>query len=192
MFPLVLPRSPLTLLRDQGWNQCKARGETVDSQTLKVGVVGNPPFVFYGEGKNAAFTGISLDVWRAVAESQKWNSEYVRQNSISAGITAVAEGELDILIGPISVTPERAAIEGITFTQPYFSSGIGLLIPGKPVSLWERFSPFFGIAALSSAGVLTLLLFLVGNLIWLAEHRKNPEQFSPITQKESKMACGLP
>jgi polar amino acid transport system substrate-binding protein len=154
-------------------------GETVDSQTLKVGVVGNPPFVFYGEGKNAAFTGISLDVWRAVAESQKWNSEYVRQNSISAGITAVAEGELDILIGPISVTPERAAIEGITFTQPYFSSGIGLLIPGKPVSLWERFSPFFGIAALSSAGVLTLLLFLVGNLIWLAEHRKNPEQFSP-------------
>nr|1IIT_A Chain A, Slr1257 protein [Synechocystis sp. PCC 6803 substr. Kazusa]1IIW_A Chain A, Slr1257 protein [Synechocystis sp. PCC 6803 substr. Kazusa] len=107
------------------------------AMALKVGVVGNPPFVFYGEGKNAAFTGISLDVWRAVAESQKWNSEYVRQNSISAGITAVAEGELDILIGPISVTPERAAIEGITFTQPYFSSGIGLLIPGTATPLFR-------------------------------------------------------
>ncbi|MBE9203621.1 transporter substrate-binding domain-containing protein [Synechocystis salina LEGE 06099] len=149
-----------------------------DSQNLKVGVVGNPPFVVYGEN-DAEVTGISLDVWRAIAQSQKWNSQYLRQNSISEGIKAVAEGKLDILIGPISVTPERAAIEGITFTQPYFSSGVGLLIPGEPLGLWERLAPFFGLAALSSAGVLTLLLFLVGNLIWLAEHRKNPEQFSP-------------
>jgi polar amino acid transport system substrate-binding protein len=165
------------------WNQ-PVRGQIAgesnasNAQKLKVGVVGNPPFVVYGEN-DADVTGISLDVWRAIAESQKWNSEYLRQNSVSEGIKAVAEGKLDVLIGPISITPERAAIENITFTQPYFSSGIGLLIPGEPLSLWERLSPFFGLAAMSSAGVLTLLLFLVGNLIWLAEHRKNPEQFSP-------------
>ncbi|MBE9174867.1 transporter substrate-binding domain-containing protein [Synechocystis salina LEGE 06155] len=162
------------------WNE-PVRGQVAgeaNSQKLKVGVVGNPPFVIYGEN-DAEVSGISLDVWRAIAQSQKWNSEYLRQNSISEGIKAVAAGKLDILIGPISVTPERAAMEGITFTQPYFSSGVGLLIPGEPLSLWERVAPFFGLAALSSAGVLTLLLFLVGNLMWLAEHRKNPEQFSP-------------
>jgi len=155
--------------------------QELGSQKLRVGVVGNPPFVIRGDNQNSDtdITGISLDVWQAVAESQQWNSEYLVQNSISEGIRAVAEGELDILIGPISITPERAAIPGITFSQPYFSSGVGLMIPGEPLRLWERFAPFFGVAALSSAGILTLLLFLVGNLIWLAEHRQNPEQFSP-------------
>ncbi|AIE74791.1 MULTISPECIES: transporter substrate-binding domain-containing protein [unclassified Synechocystis] len=160
------------------WTEPVQGQDIVSSQTLKVGVVGNPPFVVYGENDIDA-TGISLDVWQAIAQSQQWDSQYLRQKSISEGIKAVAEGELDILIGPISITPERAAIKGIIFSQPYFSSGIGLLIPGKPASLWERLAPFFGLAALSSAGILILLLFLVGNLIWLAEHRANPEQFPP-------------
>ncbi|MBE9194093.1 transporter substrate-binding domain-containing protein [Synechocystis sp. LEGE 06083] len=180
---LVVSLSFATIAIDMTTGQCNepVQGQVAgpsNSQKLKVGVVGNPPFVIHGEN-DGEVTGISLDVWRAIAQSQKWNSEYLRQNSISEGIKAVAEGKLDILIGPISVTPERAAIEGITFTQPYFSSGVGILIPGEPLGLWERLAPFFGLAALSSAGVLTLLLFLVGNLIWLAEHRKNPEQFSP-------------
>jgi polar amino acid transport system substrate-binding protein len=91
----------------------------------------------------------------------------------------VATGKIDVLVGPISITPERAAINGITFTQPYFNSGVGIMIPGEPLGLWERLAPFFGLAALSSAGILILLLFIVGNLIWLAEHRQNPEQFHP-------------
>jgi len=146
--------------------------------TVKVGVVGNPPFTIYGE-ESTEITGISLDVWQGVADSQNWRSEYFPQNSISQGIKAVADRQLDILIGPISITPERAAMDGIAFTQPYFNSGVGVMIPGEPQRLWERLSPFFGLAALSSAGILTLLLFIVGNLIWLTEHRQNPEQFHP-------------
>lgn len=146
---------------------------------IKVGVVGNPPFTIYGEDPHTDITGISLDVWREVAESQNWQSEYFPQDSISQGIESVAAGKLDVLIGPISITPGRVAINGVDFTQPYFNSGVGLMIPGEPLRLWERLAPFFGLAALSSAGILTLLLFIVGNLIWLAEHRRNPEQFHP-------------
>jgi polar amino acid transport system substrate-binding protein len=156
------------------WSQ-----DVQESQSLKVGVAGNPPFVIYGENPKTDITGISLEVWRDVAQSQNWRSEYFPQNSIREGIKAVADGKLDVLIGPISITPERAVINGISFTQPYFNSGVGLMIPGEPPRLWERLTPFFGLAALSSVGILTLLLFIVGNLIWLAEHRQNPEQFPP-------------
>ncbi|MCP9800084.1 potassium channel family protein [Synechococcus sp. RedBA-s] len=34
-----------------------------------------------------------------------------------------------------------------------------------------------GWSALSSAGVLLICLFTVGTLIWLAEHRTNPDNF---------------
>ena len=53
------------------------------------------------------------------------------------------------------------------------------MIPLKAPGLWARFKPFFGWAALSSLGGLMILLFLVGNLIWLAERRRNTEHFPP-------------
>ena len=53
------------------------------------------------------------------------------------------------------------------------------MIPLKAPGLWARFKPFFGWAALSSLGGLMILLFLVGNLIWLAERRRNAEHFPP-------------
>jgi len=65
----------------------------------------------------------------------------------------------------------------IDFTQPYFHGREGLMIPVKTPGLWARFKPFFGWAALSSLGGLMILLFLVGNLMWLAERRRNAEHF---------------
>jgi polar amino acid transport system substrate-binding protein len=53
------------------------------------------------------------------------------------------------------------------------------MVPVQPPSLWGRIAPFFGIAALSSISILVFILFIVGNLIWLAEHTKNPEHFDP-------------
>ena len=51
------------------------------------------------------------------------------------------------------------------------------MLPLKSPGLWARFRPFFGWAALSSLGGLMILLFVVGNLIWLAERRRNAEHF---------------
>lgn len=146
---------------------------------LRVGVAGAPPFVIYGDQGSAPINGISLDVWRDIASTQGWESEYVPQHSVSEALQAVADGRLDILVGSISITPERVRLPDISFTQPYFGSSVGVMIPREQSSLWHRVAPFFGITALSSAGILTLLLFIVGNLIWLAERRHNPEQFAP-------------
>ncbi|MEB3160574.1 MAG: transporter substrate-binding domain-containing protein [Synechocystis sp.] len=146
---------------------------------LKVGVAGAPPFVIYGDKPTDPINGISLDVWRDIAGTQGWESEYVPQQSVSEALQAVADGRLDILVGSISITPERVKLPDISFTQPYFGSSVGVMIPQEQSTLWNRVAPFFGITALSSAGILTLLLFIVGNLIWLAEHRQNPDQFAP-------------
>jgi polar amino acid transport system substrate-binding protein len=147
-----------------------------EEATLRVGVAGSPPFVINDNGN---FQGISIDIWKVIALKGRFEYEFIPQETVSAGLNAVAEEKVDILIGPISITPERLARENIEFTQPYFIGQFGLLLPALKPSVWNRVAPLFGIAALSSITLLIILLFIVGNLIWLAERRKNPEQFPP-------------
>ncbi len=103
----------------------------------------------------------------------------IPQPRVQSGLEAVANGQLDVLIGPISITPKRLKRMKIEFSQPIFFVQIGLVLPSQPPTLWSRIKPFFGIAALSSVLGLCLLLFVVGNLIWLVERQENSQQFPP-------------
>ena len=144
------------------------------AEVLRVGVSGAPPFVL---SKGDPAQGISIQIWEEVASRLNKTYEFIHQPNTEANIAAVKKGDLDLAIGPISITPDRLADPKIDFTQPYFYGREGLMIPVKAPGLWVRFQPFFGWAALSSLGGLMILLFLVGNLIWLAERRRNPEHF---------------
>jgi polar amino acid transport system substrate-binding protein len=150
----------------------------VAGATLRVGVSGSAPFVIAGEAADGAGAeGISLDVWQEIAEAADLDYQLVPVESTDANVRAVADGELDVAIGPISITPQRLALPKLEFTQPYFYGQVGVLLPSRPPSLWSRIRPFFGVAALSSGAVLLLSLFVVGNLIWLAERGRNPGHF---------------
>jgi polar amino acid transport system substrate-binding protein len=127
--------------------------------------------------KDGELSGISIEIWRDVANRLDQPYKFVVQPNTNASIKAVADGTVDLAIGPISITPNRLANPEIDFTQPYFHGYEGLLIPQKPPGLITRLRPFIGWAALSSVGILVSLLFIFGNLIWLAERRKNTEQF---------------
>ena len=145
-------------------------------EKLRVGVAGSPPFVIRNNGE---IQGISIDIWKAIAKTGNFDYKLIPQENVSVGLDGVAEGNLDLLIGPISITPERLIREEIEFTQPYFIGQFGLLLPALHPTVWSRVAPLFGIAALSSITLLIVLLFIVGNLIWLAERKVNPEQFPP-------------
>ena len=144
------------------------------AQTLRVGVSGAPPFVMK---EDDALRGISLQIWDQTADSLNRPYELVPFPTTEANLDAVVNGQVDLAIGPISITPDRLANPKIDFTQPYFHGTEDLLLPLRTPGLLARLRPFFGWAALSSAGGLLLLLFLVGNLIWLAERRRNADQF---------------
>ena len=141
---------------------------------LRIGVSGSPPFVM---PRGEVTQGISIQIWEEVASRLNEPFELVYQPNTEANLRALERGDLDLSIGPISITPDRLANPRIDFTQPYFHGKEGLMLPVKAPGLWERFKPFFGWAALSSLGGLMILLFLVGNLIWLAERRRNVEHF---------------
>ena len=150
-----------------------AQSEPIIEKTpLKVGVVGYPPFSDYNE---ETFRGISVELWQEIAADANLRYSLIAQPGIQVGIDGVVAGELDVLIGPISITTER--FQKVAFTQPYFNAQIGLLVSAEKVSVWSRIRPIFRVAVISSVGGLFLILFVVGNLMWLAESRRNPEQF---------------
>jgi len=143
------------------------------SAVLTVGIGGTPPFLIR-EGDQ--YEGMVLDLWKQIAVINDFEYELVLQTNTQAALNAVRSGELDLLVGPFSITSER--LQTVNFTRPFFVSSVGLLLPQEPPPLWNRVQPFFTAAALSSVTGLLVCLFLVGNAIWLAERRHNPEHFS--------------
>ena len=131
------------------------------AEKLRVGLAGSPPFVI----KDDVFKGISVEIWQELALSEKLEYEFIPQNNLASSIDSITEGELDIVIGPISITSER--LGKVAFTQPYFFGKVGLLVTSQRPTVWSRIRPFFGLAFISSVCLLIVLLFVVGNLLWL-------------------------
>ena len=153
-------------------------GGPLAARILRVGVSGSAPFVIedpVGDG----LSGISIDVWRRVAEANDLPYDFFRQDSADAGIAAVEANAIDVLIGPVSVTASRLARPEVDFTQPYYIDRAGVLLPRQRANLSSRLQVLFGRAVISSILVMFSVLLVVGTFIWLAEHRQNPEQFPP-------------
>ncbi|MGK7904675.1 MAG: transporter substrate-binding domain-containing protein [Hormoscilla sp.] len=142
------------------------------AEKLRVGIAGAPPFVINNDSN---LEGISIDIWKEIASAEDIEYELIVQNNTQATLKAVADGELELAIGSISITASR--LEEVDFSQPFFLAEIGVMIPSETPSLWSRIRPFFGVAFISSVAILIGCIFLVGNLLWLAERRRN-DQFS--------------
>jgi ABC-type amino acid transport substrate-binding protein len=154
-----------------------AAGQSLDaeqtSKVLTVGIGGTPPFLMR-EGQE--YEGLVLELWQQIAVINDFEYELVLQTNTQAALNAVSSGELDLLVGPFSITAER--LQTVNFTRPFFVSSVGVLVPSELPTLWSRARPFFTTAALSSVAGLLVCLFIVGNAMWLAERQDNPDHFS--------------
>jgi polar amino acid transport system substrate-binding protein len=139
---------------------------------LRVGYSGSEPFII-GQDKPE---GIAIDVWREITYTMNLdNYEFQPYPTIENGINAVKNGEIDLLIGPVTITAERAT--QVSFSQPYFDTGFAILAPALEMNIWERLGPFFSTNFLYAVIILLFILSLVGVLVWLAERKTSPEAF---------------
>lgn len=137
---------------------------------LRVGMAGSAPFVVHAADDSVA--GIAFNVWQETA--QRAGVEYAtpyRYPSVKAGMEAIQNGQVDVLVGPITINARRA--EAVAFSQPYFTSDTGIVGKRRTVSLWQRISPFFSHTFLYAVSVLLMVLLGLGSLLYLAERRHN-------------------
>jgi len=139
---------------------------------LKVVVAGSAPFVI---GPEAA-DGLAVDIWNAAASEMGVAFELARASSAADALERVVAGTADVAVGPISITASRA--QRVAFSQPFFQAHLALAARPDAGAL-ARIKPFLTIGFVSGVAGLLVVLLAVGLLVWLAERRKNPDQFPP-------------
>ncbi len=147
-------------------------------EKLRVGITGEAPAVIVPQdpsNQNKRLTGISIEIWDELATALNLDYELIYNDSVTQTLEKLANQEIDIAMGGITVTQNNVSC--FDFTQPVHEDKISILVPLQSPTLWTIIQPFFGWAFLSSLVLIGLCLFIVGNLLWLAEHRHNSEQF---------------
>ncbi len=141
-------------------------------EPLIVGTKVAPPFVIKGE--DGEFSGISIELWEALASRQNLTYEF-REMELTELISGLQDGTLDASVAALTVTAERETVAD--FTHPFHTTGLAIAVPkaGNPVwiAVKRLFSWEFMVAIVALGG----LLLAVGFIFWLTERRKNAEMF---------------
>ena len=146
--------------------------------TIKVGVREVPPFVT--RTADGGFDGISIRLWRAIAEDLELDYEFV-ETDLTGMLDGLRDGRLDAVTAALTVTPEREVF--MDFSHPFYSAGLGIAVGQRPATVWQTVGAIFSWQFLQALGALMLVLFAVGVLIWLIERRANPGQFGGRTHQ---------
>lgn len=142
-----------------------------ETQKLKVGYAGSPPFIMHNEKEE----GIVIDIWKQIAFGLNAQFELIEFQTVESGIDAINKEELDILIGPITINSERAALA--SFSQPYYNTELAILAPVVETTFWDRVKPFFSTTFIYAVIGLIIILTIVGFLFWIVEGRKSEEDY---------------
>jgi ABC-type amino acid transport substrate-binding protein len=140
-------------------------------ETLRIVTGRIAPFVL-PEGPLAGF---SVDLWTALAQRLGANVVVTDLGRVSdeAQLQALRNGEADIAISAIAMTPAREAL--VDFSTAYFDSGLQIMVRPGTASVWSAAAAAVATRAngeILLVGALTVLL--LANLLWLVERRGNP------------------
>ncbi len=163
------------ILAAPGHTQSPAQSpETADAppNELVLGIKEAPPFAM--KAADGTWHGISIDLWRRVADELHLRYRFVEVPDVQGLIDGVAVGKFNVAVAAITVTAGRARI--LDFTQPFYATGLGIAIPVGGEASWRpiiRTLTSFGFAQAIIA--LVGLALAVGFLVWLFERRHNED-----------------
>ena len=139
---------------------------------VRVAVYDLPP---YGAlGASGALSGVSVDLWRRVAEELGWEYKFTPVSQMESILSGLEQGRFDAAIGAITITPEREA--RVDFSYPAHRSGVAVALrketgPLAAISSYLTVAMDLGYLIL---GILALLV-LLGSVIWLVERPRRSE-----------------
>ncbi len=147
-----------------------ALAQNAGEREVVVGTRVSPPFAMKAE--DGAWEGISIDLWRRVADQLHLRYRIEQHGSVQDLLDAVTSGKIDIAVGALTVTADRRKV--MDFTQPFFSTGLGVAVPRGGLSAWlPLVRTFLSLRFLQVLLALLAIALLVGMLIWIFERREN-------------------
>ncbi|HZC58389.1 MAG TPA: transporter substrate-binding domain-containing protein [Chthoniobacterales bacterium] len=146
-------------------------------QKIIVGVAPGPPFNIHH--LDGTWTGISVDLWREIASDLGLEFEF-RETDLPGNFEGLANGWLDVAVGPLTVTEHRESV--CDFTHAFYSSTLAVAVrkdrlPSDVRFLAALFDRHLWATILKISIGLLAIMALVAALIWLCERRANAAAF---------------
>jgi ABC-type amino acid transport substrate-binding protein len=136
---------------------------------LVVGTHPVPPFVVKGD--DGSWSGISIDLWRRVAE--KAGLEYeIREYPVEQLLAP--DPAIDVVCS-LNVTAQ--AEQKMDLTHAFYSTGLTIAVVPAPAGVIATLKQVFTKGFLGTIGLTLVVLVFFGGLMWVAERRKNEAQF---------------
>ncbi len=124
---------PLTWAAASAQPQADARAPT---QPIRVGLHISPPFVMQTP---TGYSGFAIELFEAIAGRMGLRHEYRLIPGLPELLTAVAQGEVDVVVTNLTITHDR--LTRMDFTQPWFDGGLRIMInQNRHVSAHDLFS----------------------------------------------------
>lgn len=141
----------------------------VESGKIIVGTMRVPPFVLRGD--DGQWNGLSIELWKKVADELKVPLEFREFDYDTAGLLeALERREIDAALAAIPVTHDGET--KFDFTHPYFAAGLGILVRTEPdVGILSTIGNLLTLRTVGVVAGLLGVLMVVGALIWLLERR---------------------
>ncbi len=152
--------------------QAPANPDVFSQRELVIGTKEAPPFAM--KASDGTWQGISVDLWRHVADQLHLRYRFVEAPDVQSLIDGVAAEKFDVAVAALTVTAGRERI--LDFTQPFYATGLGIAVPAGGEASWLpliRTMTSFGFAQ----AILALIGFALaaGFLVWLFERRHNED-----------------
>ncbi len=165
----------LFLLSSNAFAGAQTSADASLNDTLKVGIAGSAPFVLMESG-NPQPQGISSEIWKEIAEDLGWKYNFVAFQSVNSALGALNKNEVDMVVGPVTINSQR--LQNFRFSQPFYQSSLAIAYKKGHFSFWNVIKLIFSVKLLFAIGIFLIILTIVGTLLWLAERKASPDQFS--------------
>jgi polar amino acid transport system substrate-binding protein len=143
---------------------------SMPDRELVIGIKEAPPFVI--NVPDGGWRGISIDLWRRIAEQLHLRYRFSEQATIEGLIDGTKGGSFDAAVAALTVTAARQRV--LDFTQPFYTTGLGIAVSTREESRWfPILRVFLSFGFLQAIAVLVGIALSVGFLVWLFERRRN-------------------
>jgi len=126
------------------------------------------------EEQNGKYMGFDAELWKRIANELNLSFEFVEVDQFSKLLSGIQSDELDVALSFITITPDRIQ-KGVSFSFPYFSSGISLISPSQERGTLSSLMRAFLVPAVWKTFLLFFAFtFLFANIFWFVERRSGP------------------
>jgi ABC-type amino acid transport substrate-binding protein len=140
----------------------------------KLVVATHPVAPFIIKNADGSWSGISMDLWAALARELKLEYE-VRELPIKDLLELGTTHAADVIVS-LNITAERE--RELDLTQAFYSTGLAIAVaPHKDTGIVATMKKIFTAQFGKLVGLLFLVLAAVGTLMWLIERKRNHAQF---------------